>query len=65
MLDASTGLASDKFWPTIPRGWDWHEELPIEAGLNESVERRIRDLVRVEGLDEDLPLDWTIANLTI
>ena len=65
LLDAPAGAASDEFWPTIPRYWDWHEELSIEAGLVESVERRIRDLVTDQGLDEDLPLDWTIADLTI
>ena len=65
LLDAPAGAASDEFWPTIPRYWDWHEEVSIAAGLDESVERRIRDLVTDQGLDEDLPLDWTIADLTI
>ena len=65
LLDAPAGAASDEFWPTIPRYWDWHEELKIEAGLDESVERRIRDLVTDQGLDEDLPPDWTIADITI
>ena len=65
LLDAPAGAASDEFWPTIPRYWDWHEELSIEAGLDESVERRIRDLVTDQGLDEDLPPDWTIADLTL
>ena len=65
LLDAPAGVASDEFWPTIPRYWDWHEEVPIEAGLDESVERRVRELVTDHGLDADLPPEWTIADLTI
>ena len=64
LLDAPAGAASD-FWPTIPRYWDWHEELEYDFELADDVEQRIRVLVREHGLDEDLPADWEIADLTL
>jgi len=64
LLDAPAGAASD-FWPTMPRYWDWHEELEYSFELDEEVKQRLRDLVVEEGLDTDLPDDWEVADLTI
>lgn len=64
LLDAPAGAASD-YWPTIPRYWDWHEELAFDFELEPAVEQRIREIVRENGLDDDLQSDWEIADLTI
>lgn len=65
LLDAPAGAASDRYWPTIPRYWDWQEEVAFEFELEEDVERRIRNLVSENGLDDDLPQEWEIADLTV
>jgi len=64
LLDAPAGATSD-FWPTMPRYWDWHEELEYSFELDEEVEQRLRDLAGEEGLDADLPNEWEIEDLTI
>jgi predicted nucleic acid-binding Zn-ribbon protein len=65
LLDAPAGAASDRFWPTIPHYWDWHEELAFDFELDDDVEQQIRNLVNENGLDADLPQDWEITDLTI
>jgi predicted nucleic acid-binding Zn-ribbon protein len=65
LLDAPAGAASDHFWPTIPRYWDWHDDLVFDFELEDAVEHRIRNLVREEGLENDLPQDWQITDLTL
>lgn len=65
LLDAPAGAASDHFWPTNPRYWDWHDDLAFEFELEDDVEHRIRNLVREEGLENDLPQDWEITDLTL
>ena len=65
LLDAPAGAASDQYWPTIPRYWDWHDDLRFAFELDDVVEQRIRDLVREQELGDDLPHDWEIADLTI
>ena len=64
LLDAPAGAVSD-FAPTIPRYWDWQDELDYEFELDENVEERIRDIVTERGIDTDLPNDWGIADLVI
>jgi len=64
LLDAPAGAASD-FWPTMPRYWDWHEELGYTFELDEGIEQRLRELVIEEGIDTDLPDEWEIEDLTI
>jgi hypothetical protein len=64
LLDAPAGAASD-FWPTIPRYWEWHEELEYDFQLADDVAQRIRALVREHGIDEDLSEDWEITDLTL
>lgn len=64
LLDAPAGAASD-FSPTMPRYWEWEEELDYSFELAEDVEQRIRTIVNEEGLDDDLPTDWGIADLTL
>lgn len=64
LLDAPAGAASD-FWPTIPRYWDWNEELEYDFELAEDIEQRIRSLVRKHGLDADFSDDWQITDLTL
>lgn len=64
LLDAPAGAMSD-FSPTIPRYWDWEEELNYQLELHEDVEQRIRKLVTENGLDNDLPNNWTVSDLTL
>ena len=64
LLDAPAGAVSD-FSPTIPRYWDWNDELDYQFELDEDVEQRIRDLVAEEGIDDGLPSDWEIDDLTL
>ena len=64
LLDAPAGAVSD-FEPTIPRYWDWQEELDYEFELEDGVEQRIRQIVAENGLDSDLPDDWEISDLTL
>lgn len=64
LLDAPAGAVSD-FTPTIPRYWDWEAELDYEFTLHEDAEQRIRELVTEEGIDDDLPSDWEISDLTL
>lgn len=64
LLDAPAGAVSD-FDPMIPRYWEWQEELDYEFELDDDVEQRIRQLVAEHGIDDDLPSDWEIADLTL
>ena len=64
LLDAPAGAVSD-FSPTIPRYWDWEEQLDYQFELDDDVEQRIRNLVTTNGLDDELPSDWGVADLTI
>lgn len=64
LLDAPAGAVSD-FWPTIPRYWEWHEELEYDFELADDVAQRIRAFAREHGVDEDLPDDWGITDLTL
>jgi hypothetical protein len=64
LLDAPAGAVSD-FDPMIPRYWEWQEELNYEFELDDDVEQRIRQLVAEHGIDDDLPSDWEIADLTL
>jgi len=64
LLDAPAGAVSD-FAPTIPRYWEWQDDLDYEFELDSDVERRIRQLVTEHGIDDDLPSDWEIADLTL
>jgi hypothetical protein len=64
LLDAPAGAVSD-FIPTSPRYWDWQEELNYEFELDEGVETQIRDIVVEQGIDDDLPTNWAIAELTL
>lgn len=65
LLDAPAGAASDQFWPSIPRYWDWQDELGFEFELDAAVERSIRDLVRDADVEGDLPRDWEITDLML
>ena len=64
LLDAPAGAVSD-FDPTIPRYWEWQEELDYEFILDDDVEQRIRQLVAEHGIDDDLPSDWEVSDLTL
>jgi len=63
LLDAVYGIATDGYWPTTPRFYDWHEEFEITAELDEAVETRVRDLVVDLGFEEQLPRDWNLQDL--
>lgn len=65
LLDCVYPLKMDDYWPTAPRYWDWHEEFDFSFAVDETVERRIRDLVAETGFDSDLPDDWTFRDLGI
>ena len=64
LLDAPAGAVSD-FTPTIPRYWEWQEVLNYEFTVDEEVEERLRDIVIEAGIDDELPPDWTITDLTL
>jgi len=64
LLDAPAGAVSD-FTPTIPRYWEWQDEFDYRFELDSDVEQRIRQLVAEHGIDDDLPSDWEIADLTL
>ena len=64
LLDAPAGAVSD-FSPTIPRYWDWNDEEDYQFELDDDVEQRIRDLVAEEGIDDGLPSDWEMDDLTL
>lgn len=64
LLDAPAGAVSD-FDPMIPRYWEWQEELDYEFELDADVEQRIRQLVAEHEIDDDLPSDWKVADLTL
>ncbi|WP_367175747.1 hypothetical protein [Haloarcula rubripromontorii] len=64
LLDAPAGAVSD-FTPTIPRYWEWQKEFDYEFVLDEDVEQRIRDIVADKGIGDNLPTDWTVADLTL
>jgi hypothetical protein len=65
LLDCVYGLKTDDYWPTTPRYWNWHEELAYTFELDETVERRIRELVAEMGFDADLPDEWTLRDLGV
>ena len=64
LLDSPAGAVSD-FSPTIPRYWNWDDEVDYQFELDDDVEQRIRSLVAEEGIDDDLPSDWAIDDLTL
>lgn len=64
LLDAPAGAVSE-FSVTMPRYWEWQEELDYEFELAEDVEQRLRHLVTEHDIDNDLPSDWEIADLTL
>jgi hypothetical protein len=64
LLDAPAG-AVNEFSPTIPRYWDWDQEVDYQFDLDGDVEQRIRGLVAEEGIDDDLSSDWAIDDLTL
>ena len=49
----------------MPRYWEWQEELNYECELDDNVEQPIRQLVAEHGIDDGLPSDWEIAELTL
>lgn len=55
--------------PYEPQYWDWEEVYPaLDADGFEwapEVEARLRSLVETTGVDEDLPDEWTFADLEI
>ncbi len=63
LVDAVYGLATDGYWPTTPRFYDWHEELEVTIQLDETVADRVRDLVVDLGFEEQLPADWDFQDL--
>ncbi|GAA0451968.1 hypothetical protein MUK72_16210 (plasmid) [Halococcus dombrowskii] len=65
LLDAPAGAVSDHYWPTMPRYWDWHDDLAVDFELEDDVEQRIRNLVREESLENDLPQDWELTDLML
>lgn len=64
LVDAPAGAASD-FTPTIPRYYDWQDELDYTFELDDDIEARIRNLVTETGIDDGLPNDWDVTDLTL
>ena len=65
MFDAVAGPDSDEFWPTVPRYWDWHEELNYAFEWDDEVKERIRDLAEETGVAADFADDWTFQDLMV
>lgn len=65
MLGCVAGPDSDEYWPTIPRYWDWQEELDYQFEWDSDVEQRIRTLVEDTGIEENLSSDWTFQDLMV
>jgi hypothetical protein len=65
LLDCVYGLKTADHWPNMPRYYDWYEEFDYTFELDDTVERRIRDLVAKTGYDVDLPDDWTFRDLGV
>lgn len=65
LSDAPAGAASDEFWPTSPRYWDWQGEFDFEFDLDDDVRQRVRTLVTQNADTDDLPANWTITDLTL
>lgn len=63
LLGCVYGPATEGYWSTTPRYYDWHEEFDYTVELDESVEQRVRDLVAELGFDDQLPRDWTLRDL--
>jgi hypothetical protein len=64
LLDAPVGAASDHYWPTIPR-YTGKTTSRSRSNMDDDVAQRIRNLVRENSCDTDLPHDWEIADLTL
>lgn len=64
LLDAPAGATSD-FAPTMPRYWDWQDELDYTFELDDDIEARIRNLVAKTGIEADLSDEWAITDLTL
>lgn len=64
-LDSVVGPDSDRYWPNLPRYWDWREEYDYTFAWDPTVEERIRDLVRETGVVDDLPDDWSFQDLAL
>jgi hypothetical protein len=47
----------------LPRFWDWRSEFDYRFEWAPTTRRRVRQLVVDRGLDEELPEDWTLADL--
>lgn len=65
LLDAIGGADSDDLWPSIPRYWDWHDDLDYSLDWDADVEQRIRNLVAESGVEADLPDEWTFEDLML
>lgn len=51
--------------PTIPRYWDWTEELDYRFEWNETVRIRLRRAIEDEDFPKRLPEDWTFSDLEL
>ncbi|EMA55870.1 hypothetical protein [Halococcus salifodinae] len=65
LLDSVFGLKTDDDYPKMPRYYDWTEEFAYSFDLDETVERRIRELVAETGFDDNLSEDWTLRDLGV
>jgi len=65
LLDAVVGPDSDQFWPTTPRGFDWHEKYDYTFEWDPEVSDQIERLVVETDVVEDLDDNWTFQDLAL
>lgn len=64
LFDAAAGAASE-FTPTMPRYWDWQDELGRSFEMADDVRSRVRTLVVEAGIWADSPGEWELTDLMI
>jgi hypothetical protein len=52
-------------WPTVPRYWEWEDDVNISFEWESDIVTRIRDLVAETERTRDLPDDWSFQDLAV
>lgn len=65
MLASSLGVLDREATPTIPRYWDWTEQLDYRFEWDEPVRTRVRKAIEDEGFHERLPEDWMFSDMEV
>lgn len=54
-----------RYWPAVPRYWDWEENVNLGFEWDDEIISRIRDLVAEVGIERDLPDEWSLSDLAV